>query len=100
MDVEDTNYEVFSEIMELIFDGVSYQSPEMTIKDVTKTLANKKRKLKKNVNLFRSDSFGGENDFDNDEKSMDSRQYAKLKDSNKQVLIGHKIPIGVKLFTE
>ena len=99
MDVEDTNYEVFSEIMELIFDGVSYQSPEMTIKDVTKTLENKKIKLKKNVNLFREDSFGAENDFDNDEKSMDSKQYAKLRDSNKQVLIGHKIPIGVKLFT-
>jgi hypothetical protein len=26
MDLADTNYEVFSEIMELIFDGVSYQS--------------------------------------------------------------------------
>ena len=31
---------------------------------------------------------------------MDSKQYAKLKDSQKQILIGHKIPIGVKLFSE
>ena len=43
MDVEDTNYEVFSEIMELIFDGVSFQSPEMTRKDVEKTLSNKRK---------------------------------------------------------
>ena len=31
---------------------------------------------------------------------MDSKQYLKLKDSQKQVLIGHKIPIGVKTFTD
>ena len=31
---------------------------------------------------------------------MDSKQYARLKDSQKQVLIGHKIPIGIKLFSE
>ena len=47
------------------------------------------------------DAFAGlESQFETDNKSMDSKQYTKLKESQKQVLIGHKIPIGVKQFTE
>jgi len=49
--------------------------------------------------LINSKDLFGPIDEDND-KSMDSKQFQKLKDSQKQVLVGHKIPIGVRLFTE
>ena len=65
MKVEDTNYEVFSELMEILFDGVGYQSTEMTVKDIEKTISNKKQKFEKNINLMNKDSFFGI-DLDND----------------------------------
>ena len=65
MKVEDTNYEVFSELMEILFDGVGYQSTETTVKDIEKTISNKKQKFEKNINLMNKDSFFGI-DLDND----------------------------------
>ena len=45
MDVDDTNYEVISEIMEQIFDGASFQSINTIVKDVEKTISSKKLKF-------------------------------------------------------
>ena len=66
MKVEDTNFEVFSEIMEVMFDGVSYQSTDMTVKDIEKTISNKKQKFNRNTNMVNRGSFF-DLDLDNDE---------------------------------
>ena len=85
--------------MEMIFDGASYQATDVTVKDVEKAISNKKWKFNEGVNILSKASIESFNDEYQEEKSIDSKEYAKLKESQKVFQIGHKIPIGVRLFS-
>jgi hypothetical protein len=97
MELEDSNFEVFTEIMEYIFENSVLQSAEAVAGEVSNIISSKKNKIDKI--LERANELG---EFDDsvDSRSMDPRQSVRAKDFQKQVQIGHKIPIGVPLFTE
>lgn len=82
--------------MELIFDNAGLQAPEITAKNVKRTILKKKHKLDEILN---STSQGGNLDM-MEEASLDNMRIYSNKDYQKEVLIGQKIPSTVPTFTE
>lgn len=50
MELQETNYQIFTEVMEYIFDASTYQdAPTTTAKEVVQIISSKKRKIDKDI---------------------------------------------------
>lgn len=77
MELQESNFEVFSEIMELIFDTAGTQSANATMDEVVNILYSKKHKIDSDINKFNSRLARDSNSFETDTetKSLDSKRY-------------------------
>ena len=54
MELEDSNYEVFADIMEYIFENSIFQTPEATANEIVHLICSKQNKIEKKVNCVYS----------------------------------------------
>lgn len=94
-DLQESNYEVFSEIMEMLFDNIAIQSTDVTVEELTKTLKNKVGRSPRKSAIIKPNL-----ESTADARSMDSKRNYFGKETQRQLLIGHKIPVSVPLFSQ
>lgn len=73
MELQESNYEVFSEIMELIFESAANQPANTTVDEVVNTIYAKKHKIEKDINRIAKNV--ASDGSDTDARSFDSKKY-------------------------
>ena len=61
--------------MEIIFDGVSYQNTDQTVKELERTITSKKKKFSRNMNMVNKEF------IDTDDVEINTREFGRLKNS-------------------
>ncbi len=65
MELQETNFEIFSEMIEFIFESPLNQSANITAQEIKRIMNNKKNKIQKKMTTMMDFDFGGD-EKDND----------------------------------